>query len=138
MFGFTRAHAQVRGYLPVDPKAGTLDTDFSAQQAAIADLTQRKQELLYELTSYQNTRSSQVQVRARTRVCHARNRCTGEPQGFGLGVVIGHCSRGECAAGAARCALRHAWHTRSQCCLQSPKLHAHRHPTVCAPPSQLR
>lgn len=52
----------MRGYLPVDPRAGVVDEDFSMQQSAIADLTQRKQELLYELTSYQNTRSSMVQV----------------------------------------------------------------------------
>jgi hypothetical protein len=52
----------VRGYLPINPDQPFQETNFSAQQATIAELTQRKQELLYELTSYQNTKSSAIQV----------------------------------------------------------------------------
>ena len=34
-----------------------MEADFSAQQALIAELTQRKQELQYELSSYENTQT---------------------------------------------------------------------------------
>eukprot|EP00955_Chlamydomonas_euryale_P013012 140457-Chlamydomonas_euryale.AAC.5 len=46
---------ELRGYLPLDPDQPVASApDFGAQQAAVADLTQRKQELMYELASYHN------------------------------------------------------------------------------------
>lgn len=53
---------QVRGYLPSDGNAAPAEADFSHQQSIIADLTQRKQELMYELTSYQNSKSTTVRA----------------------------------------------------------------------------
>lgn len=52
----------MRGYLGVDTRCGVAGGDCGAQQAAIADLTQRKQELMYELTTYHNTRSPDLKV----------------------------------------------------------------------------
>lgn len=52
--------AQVRGYLPLDLDVApgvAAEVDFSEQQAAVAELAQRKQELMYELASYQNSRT---------------------------------------------------------------------------------
>ncbi|MEW5314625.1 MAG: hypothetical protein WDW38_006104 [Sanguina aurantia] len=49
------AEGEVRGYLPLDSSTIAMadSADFGDQQSALADLTQRKQELVYELTSYQ-------------------------------------------------------------------------------------
>ncbi|KAL6760242.1 BBS2m [Haematococcus lacustris] len=55
---------EVRGYLPMSADQPQNAMDFSAQQAAITELTQCKQELLYELTSYQNTKASSAQAEA--------------------------------------------------------------------------
>ncbi len=52
----------MRGYLPMNPEQPNQEPNFTGQQATIAELTQRKQELLYELTSYQNTKNTSVQV----------------------------------------------------------------------------
>ncbi|KAG1676464.1 hypothetical protein FOA52_002284 [Chlamydomonas sp. UWO 241] len=51
---------ELRGYLPADPDEPEPEPDFTAQQAAVAELTQRKQELLYELTSYHNMRNPEL------------------------------------------------------------------------------
>lgn len=51
---------EIRGYLPIDPDQPVQEPDFSAQQAAIAELTQRKQELMYELSSYHNMRNAET------------------------------------------------------------------------------
>ncbi|KXZ53986.1 hypothetical protein GPECTOR_5g1 [Gonium pectorale] len=50
---------EVRGYLPLDLEVApgvAAEVDFSEQQAAVAELAQRKQELMYELASYSNMR----------------------------------------------------------------------------------
>lgn len=59
---------EVRGYLPVEhdaapgaPAAAVAEADFAEQQQAIAELAQRKQELMYELASYQNMRQAEKQ-----------------------------------------------------------------------------
>lgn len=52
---------EVRGYMPSDPDFVPPSTDFSAHQALVTELSQRKQELMYELTSYQNTRNTRAQ-----------------------------------------------------------------------------
>ena len=52
--------AQVRGYLPVDTSSMAPTADFTSQQQIIAELTQRKQELMFELTSYQNSKNLDV------------------------------------------------------------------------------
>lgn len=55
---------QLRGYLPHDPHARhdvlveSSPADYSEQQAVIAELAQRKQELMYELASYANMRNA--------------------------------------------------------------------------------
>nr|BCL66158.1 Bardet-Biedl syndrome 2 protein [Volvox reticuliferus] len=52
---------EVRGYLPLDLDVApgvAAEVDFSEQQAAVAELAQRKQELMYELASYTNMRHS--------------------------------------------------------------------------------
>jgi len=49
---------EVRGYMPVDPQHIPVEVDYLAQQQAIAELTQKKQELMYELTSYLNTKNA--------------------------------------------------------------------------------
>ena len=58
----------MRGYLPVEhdaapgaPAAAVAEADFAEQQQAIAELAQRKQELMYELASYQNMRQAEKQ-----------------------------------------------------------------------------
>lgn len=79
------------------------EMDFSAQQAAIAELTQRKQELMYELTSYQNTRSSSTQVRGRWLVGAVV---------VAIVVVVGPLqalAARTCAAAARRCAAGGLW-----------------------------
>ncbi|KAG2486168.1 hypothetical protein HYH03_015132 [Edaphochlamys debaryana] len=52
---------EVRGYLPLDLEAAgpgaASEADFSEQQALLAELAQRKQELAYELASYANSRA---------------------------------------------------------------------------------
>ncbi len=56
-----RALVQVRGYLPLDLDVApgvAAEVDFSEQQAAVAELAQRKQELMYELASYSNMRQA--------------------------------------------------------------------------------
>jgi hypothetical protein len=46
--------AQVRGYLPVDPsQKGASLMDTKAEEQEIALLTQRKQEMLFELQQYE-------------------------------------------------------------------------------------
>ena len=48
---------QVRGYLPVDPKIAPPAQLVAANQALqLQELTQRKQELLFELQGYQVNR----------------------------------------------------------------------------------
>nr|BCL66089.1 Bardet-Biedl syndrome 2 protein [Volvox africanus] len=50
---------EVRGYLPLDldvAPGAAAEVDFSEQQSAVAELAQRKQELMYELASYTNVR----------------------------------------------------------------------------------
>lgn len=55
---------QLRGYLPYDPTsrsevvAESAPADYAEAQALIAELAQRKQELMYELASYANMRST--------------------------------------------------------------------------------
>lgn len=78
---------QVRGYLTPDPDEpvsahATQEAELTAQAAAIADLTQRKQDLLYELNSYQNAKDAEVQVGAKG----------GEGEG-------GFCTRGQAGEG---------------------------------------
>lgn len=46
--------------MPTDPNLPVPEPDFTAQQAAVAELTQKKQELMYELTSYHNMRNAEV------------------------------------------------------------------------------
>nr|ADI46967.1 LOW QUALITY PROTEIN: BBS2m [Volvox carteri f. nagariensis] len=59
---------EVRGYLPLDLDVApgvAAEVDFSEQQAAVAELAQRKQELMYELASYSIMRQNkEVPVRA--------------------------------------------------------------------------
>ena len=45
---------QVRGYLPIDASAAPAQDDTAAQQAELTALTQRKQQLLYELQRLQD------------------------------------------------------------------------------------
>ncbi|GLC47294.1 Bardet-Biedl syndrome 2 protein [Pleodorina starrii] len=52
---------EVRGYLPLDLDVApgvAAEVDFSDQQAAVAELAQRKQELMYEMASYSNMRQT--------------------------------------------------------------------------------
>jgi hypothetical protein len=39
------------------------EPDFSVQQAALSALSQKKQELMYELTCFQNAKDGKVKVR---------------------------------------------------------------------------
>ncbi|GFR49930.1 hypothetical protein Agub_g12034 [Astrephomene gubernaculifera] len=55
---------EVRGYLPLDLDVApgvAAEVDFSEQQAAVAELAQRKQELMYELSSYANMKVQNTQ-----------------------------------------------------------------------------
>lgn len=53
---------EVRGYMPMDAAHSVpeqaMEADFTEQQAIIADLAQKKQELMYELASYANMRAN--------------------------------------------------------------------------------
>lgn len=54
---------EVRGYMPVDPaNQVSPEVDLSTLQQIIAELTQKKQELMYELSSYQACRNTDLQV----------------------------------------------------------------------------
>ncbi|PNW81715.1 hypothetical protein CHLRE_06g257250v5 [Chlamydomonas reinhardtii] len=58
---------EVRGYLPVDLDVApgvAAEADFTEQQQAVAELAQRKQELMYELASYSNMRAQQASKEA--------------------------------------------------------------------------
>jgi hypothetical protein len=59
------ASSQVRGYLPADPSqkgASLMDTKVEEQE--IAALTQRKQEMLFELQSYEHNNAHAAKTAA--------------------------------------------------------------------------